>query len=365
MGDGLCQPSHRQALPAVLVACCMLGAPGVAQQRNSAGGAARSPRPTEVTIANATGDAAEILTLDQKIEAAVVRGDVAFVDGALSSDFHFRHGDGWTRGDKGGGMEDDRTAFLERVKDKEYLVHDLDDVRIEMHGDMALTWGRYVSLFVPQNRNPENIPRLSTIWFERVYAKRNGRWVWVSHRTVHGPTTSPAGIDPSAMTPAQSPTYEPGLPRLSVKAVTYQPESKEAAQVLEFEKNIGKAIVAGDTDFFSKYTAEDFSMTHGDGWTRGGWQQAVDSKASFLAKIANKSYLAHDFDSVRVEMHNDIAITYGRYVATIKGSNPDRAWFAVWFERIYKKRDGSWMYVSHRTVHGASYGPTRESVSGY
>ena len=73
----------------------------------------------------------------------------------------------------------------------------------------------------------------------------------------------------------------------------------------------------------------------------------VDSKASFLAKVANKSYLAHDLDSVRVEMHNDIAITYGRYVATIKGNNSDRAWFAVWFERIYQKRNGAWMYVSH------------------
>jgi hypothetical protein len=27
-----------------------------------------------------------------------------------------------------------------------------------------------------------------TVWFERVYAKHNGQWQYVSHRTVHGPT---------------------------------------------------------------------------------------------------------------------------------------------------------------------------------
>ena len=26
------------------------------------------------------------------------------------------------------------------------------------------------------------------VWFERVYVRRDGRWQYVSHRTVHGPT---------------------------------------------------------------------------------------------------------------------------------------------------------------------------------
>ena len=61
------------------------------------------------------GDAEEVLALEQKIEAAVVRGDVAFADSVLSADFHFRHGDGWVRGEKAGGMEDDKAAFLKRI----------------------------------------------------------------------------------------------------------------------------------------------------------------------------------------------------------------------------------------------------------
>ena len=72
-------------------------------------------------------------------------------------------------------MSDDKAAFLKRVADKEYLVHDLDQVKVEMHGDVAITSGRYVSLFVPANRNAATPARLNSIWFERVYAKRNGR----------------------------------------------------------------------------------------------------------------------------------------------------------------------------------------------
>ncbi len=143
-----------------------------------------------------TGEAADVLALEQKIEAAVVRGDVAFVGSVLSEDFHFVHGDGWTPGGKAL-MEDDKAAFLKRVADKEYAVHDLDSVRIEMHGDVAITYGRYVSLFVPKNRG-SSPGQLNSIWFERVYAKRDGRWMFLSHRTVHGPTVSPAGVDPTA-----------------------------------------------------------------------------------------------------------------------------------------------------------------------
>lgn len=148
----------------------------------------------------ATDAAAEVLTLEQKIEEAIVRGDVPFVDGVTAPDFSFVHGDGWTRGGRPL-MTDDKAAFLKRVADKEYLVHDLDQVKVEMHGDVAITSGRYVSLFVPANRRASTPAQLNSIWFERVYAKRNGQWQFLSHRTVHGPNVSPAGIDPTAARP--------------------------------------------------------------------------------------------------------------------------------------------------------------------
>ena len=258
-------------------------------QSNGQGARPRDSQPRDITVANATGDAAEVLALEQKIEAAVVKGDVAFAESVLSSEFHFRHGDGWVRGEKTGGMEDDKAAFLKRVAEKEYFVHGLGNVKIEMHGDIAITYGRYVSLFMPKNRNPRVPGSLSTIWFERVYAKRNGHWQFLSHRTVHGPTVSPAGVDPTQILPSQGASYVTGLPRVKVKAETYPPESKEAAEVLEVEKTIGAAIVRGDATYFDHATSRDFVMVHGDGWTRGGIPTLVDDKNSFMKRIVTES----------------------------------------------------------------------------
>jgi len=315
--------------------------------------------------APASDAATEVLALEHKIEDAVVRGDVAFVDSVLAADFSFVHGDGWTMGGKPL-ASDDKAAFLRRVAEKEYLVHDLDDIKAEVHGDIVITYGRYVSLYVPkpQNAIPNATPgRLNSIWFERVYAKRNGQWQFLSHRTVHGPTVSPAGIDPTEILPSQAASYVTGLPRIKVQTEIYPAESKEAAEVLEFEKAIGAAIARGDAAYFDRAASPDFVMVHGDGWTRGGTPALIDDKNSFLKRIASHSYAAHDFDSVKIELHGDVAITYGRYLGNIPSSGESRAWFAVWYEKMYAKRDGRWMYLSHRTVHGATYGPDRQSVS--
>jgi len=164
----------------------------------------QQPKPARENASTQSGPAPEVLALETKIEDAVVRGDVAFMTSVLASDFSFVHGDGWTIGGRPLAV-DDRSAFLKRVADREYLVHDLDSVKVEMHGDIAITYGRYVSLYVPKNRNAADPARLNSIWFERVYAKRNGQWQWLSHRTVHGPTVSPAGVDPSVSS-AQAPT---------------------------------------------------------------------------------------------------------------------------------------------------------------
>jgi Domain of unknown function (DUF4440) len=141
------------------------------------------------------------------------------------------------------------------------------------------------------------------------------------------------------------------------------PANGAAAEVLQLERQIGAAIVSGDVALYDRATADDFIMTHSDRWTIGGKPLLVDDKASFRQRIVNRSYVSMDFDSVKVEVHGDVVITYGRYVSNMRGVAPDRAWFSVWYEKVYVKRNGQWMYLSHRTVHGATYGLTREAVA--
>jgi hypothetical protein len=138
--------------------------------------------------------------------------------------------------------------------------------------------------------------------------------------------------------------------------------SREAAEVLAFEREMEAAVVRGDVAYVSRVSASDLSFTHGDGWTTGGQPRSVDDRKGFLKRVADKQYLVRDLDSVKVEMHGDIAITYGRYIAQMRNGDPANSWFSVWFERVYEKRGGQWLYVSHRTVHGPTYGPDRHSV---
>jgi hypothetical protein len=132
--------------------------------------------------------------------------------------------------------------------------------------------------------------------------------------------------------------------------------SGTASDVLAFEKQMEEAVVRGDVTFLDRICASDFSFTHGDGWTTGGQPLRVENRAQWLAAVSKKPYLSRDLDQVQVELHGDIAITYGMYRARYSSpADPKRAVFTVWFERVYARRNGQWQYVSHRTVHGPTY----------
>ena len=127
------------------------------------------------------------------------------------------------------------------------------------------------------------------------------------------------------------------------------------AEVLAFERAIEAAVVRGDVAFVDAASAPTFTFTHGDGWTTGGAPLRVDSRTEWLATVARAPYASRVPDSVRTELHDDVVITYGRYVARFKAAPPGRRQFTVWYQRVYAKRQGKWQYLSHRTVHGPIY----------
>jgi len=137
----------------------------------------------------------------------------------------------------------------------------------------------------------------------------------------------------------------------SRSAATFDP----AADVLAFEREMEAAVVRGDVSFLDRVCTPDFSFTHGDGWTTGAHPLRVENKEQWLAAVGKAPYLFRNLDSVQVELHGDIAITYGQYRARFKAGEPGRREFTVWFERVYVRRGGGWQYVSHRTVHGPTY----------
>ena len=127
---------------------------------------------------------AEVIAFEKATEAAVVRGDTAYLERALAPTFLFTHGDGWVDG--GAPLKvDTKASWIEYVKRRPlpYIYRELDHQQVELHGDVAITLGRY--FYLPQSNN--NTAAHMHVWFERLYAKRNGQWQMLSHRTVKGP----------------------------------------------------------------------------------------------------------------------------------------------------------------------------------
>jgi Domain of unknown function (DUF4440) len=122
----------------------------------------------------------EVMAFEKACDDAATRGDVAFAERAVSSDFIMTHGDAWITGGSPINV-DTKETWLKAVGRKPYLYRRLDHVQVELHGDIAITIGRY---YMASSATP---PSYSYVWFERLYAKRNGEWQFLSHRTVNGP----------------------------------------------------------------------------------------------------------------------------------------------------------------------------------
>ena len=138
------------------------------------------------------------MAFEKQCDDAAVKGDVAFLERALSSDFVMTHGDGWTTG--GAPLKVDTKATWLAYVGKQplpYVYRNLDSIQVELHGDMAITIGRY--RYLPRTRLAR-IQAAATlyVWFERVYARQGGQWKFLSHRTVRarsGKTTNENGVN--------------------------------------------------------------------------------------------------------------------------------------------------------------------------
>jgi len=127
-----------------------------------------------------------VMAFEKQCDDAAVKGDVAFLTRALSPDFVMTHGDGWTSG--GAPLKvDTKETWLAYVgkQPSPYIYRRLDSVQVELHGDVALTVGRYK--YLPRTNSAAPTTSHLYVWFERAYAKRNGEWQFLSHRTVKGP----------------------------------------------------------------------------------------------------------------------------------------------------------------------------------
>ncbi len=123
------------------------------------------------------------------------------------------------------------------------------------------------------------------------------------------------------------------------------------AELIAFEREVEAAVLRADVSFLDRVCADDFTYTHGDGWTSGGAPLSVDTKAEWLASLPGR-YTMRDVETEHVEVHGDVAITTGRVRARTGSTIATGRAFSFWYVRVYERRDGRWRYLSHRTVRG-------------
>ncbi len=147
----------------------------------------------------------------------------------------------------------------------------------------------------------------------------------------------------------------PGEESAAVEALPHPDgETDGAEEVLALEKRIEEAVLRADVAFLDEVCTDDFTYTHGDGWTTGGAVLGVDRKQAWLDSLKGR-YSLREVESQQVEVHGDVAITMGRLRARSGGPEAERRSFSFWYVRVYAQRDGQWKYLSHRTVDGPVY----------
>jgi ketosteroid isomerase-like protein len=113
---------------------------------------------------------ANLDTIDQDIEDAVVRGDLRLLASIYADSLRYRHVDG---------QADTKPQRLADVERGGYVTRRIEGPSVEGHGDVALTSGRLLVV-----RTAGGNEDRYAVAFIRVYARRDGRWQLLSHRGI-------------------------------------------------------------------------------------------------------------------------------------------------------------------------------------
>ena len=122
------------------------------------------------STASADQTVTDLRALEQRAEIATLNADVAFLQDFYASDFRFAHGTG---------IVAHKTETLKALQPGFYISRELETSEVEPHGDIALTIGRIHVRTTSQDPSVHEY----TVWYIRVYTRRDGRWQLLSHRT--------------------------------------------------------------------------------------------------------------------------------------------------------------------------------------
>jgi ketosteroid isomerase-like protein len=114
----------------------------------------------------------------------------------------------------------------------------------------------------------------------------------------------------------------------------------ELTDLRAMDQRIEDAVVRADLKFLESVYAKDFRFTHGTG--------NVQSKDEWLESVAKRGFLSRKVSLVEVELHGEVAVTFGRLDVIKSGESGEK--YSLRYVRVYERRSGRWEMLMHRTI---------------
>ena len=111
-----------------------------------------------------------MVRLEQQIEDAIRRRDLAFLERAYAPGYRVKHSEG--------GLQS-RSSWLTSARTGRYRVRRVDSLDVEVHGDIALVTGRLYVL--PESTDPKFDG--VTVRYARLYRRGAAGWQQLTHHS--------------------------------------------------------------------------------------------------------------------------------------------------------------------------------------
>lgn len=127
-------------------------------------------------------------------------------------------------------------------------------------------------------------------------------------------------------------------------SVSVAGQSSLEKQLDDLNRQIDQAVCDKNIEFMTKHYGDDFVFTHSTG--------LIDSKESWIKnieKMAPERFLSRAHDSTKVELHDNVAIIFGKLTVTRQGKEKISR-YALHYVRVFTLRKNVWQMISHKST---------------
>jgi ketosteroid isomerase-like protein len=133
----------------------------------------------------------------------------------------------------------------------------------------------------------------------------------------------------------------PALAQTSVKKESAK-DARSREELMRLERDIGKANVNRDYNFFERVEADEFIFTDSGG---GITTKKEDLESVKAPANPDSRLLSYEVDEMKVMLYGKTAVVTGR--STLKGVNKGQEWMSQSrFTDVFVRRDNRWQIVA-------------------